>query len=103
MKPTKLTDQEIEAELSSARLSGWIYADGMLHREFSFPDFVTAFSFMTKVALEAERRKHHPNWSNVYGKVTIAFTTHDAGGVTQRDTKFATRVNELLAQPNQSL
>ena len=58
-------------------------------REFVFADFIQAFGFMTQVALAAEQRNHHPEWSNVYNKVTIALTTHDAGGLTERDIDLA--------------
>lgn len=62
-------------------------------REFAFPDFVHAFAFMTRVALEAEKRNHHPDWSNVYNRVTIALTTHDAGGLTERDFELARAID----------
>lgn len=60
-------------------------AAGTIGREFVFADFVQAFSFMTEVALAAEKHGHHPEWSNVYGSVSIRFTTHDAGGLTDLD------------------
>ena len=67
-----------------------------LVRAFKFQDFVTAFGFMTQVALLAEVRDHHPNWSNVYNRVTIELTTHDAGNtVTEKDIELATKINEL--------
>jgi 4a-hydroxytetrahydrobiopterin dehydratase len=58
-------------------------------REFRFRDFIQAFSFMTELAIFAEKRNHHPEWSNVYNRVTITLTTHDAGGLTQNDIDFA--------------
>lgn len=62
---------------------------GAIAREFVFADFAQAFAFMTRVALEAEKRNHHPEWSNVYKRVTITLTTHDAGGLTERDFELA--------------
>ena len=76
--------------------SGWQHDDNTLLREWQFANFVQAFSFMTQVALLAERADHHPNWSNVYNKVTIRLTSHDAGNtVTQRDVDLATQINAL--------
>ena len=77
-------------------LPGWIWSDDMLHKSFTFSDFVAAFSFMTKVALQAEKRDHHPNWSNVFNRVEIYLTTHDAGNkVTVRDTAMARAIEDV--------
>lgn len=78
-------------------LSGWTYdrdRDAIV-REFAFRDFVTAFSFMSAVALLAEKADHHPEWSNVYGRVSILLTTHDAGGLTARDVDLAQHISRL--------
>ena len=76
---------------------GWVSADGMLRRELKFADFSEAWGFMNRVALLAERAQHHPNWSNVWNKVTIELTTHDAGDtVTDKDVELATAINALL-------
>jgi 4a-hydroxytetrahydrobiopterin dehydratase len=83
----KLTDAQIETQL--AQLPGWKVVAGKLHRELQFADFVAAFGFMARVALHAEKRDHHPEWSNVYNKVTIDLTTHDAGGITAKDIELA--------------
>jgi len=83
----KLTDSEIEAQL--AGLPGWKVVAGKLHRELQFADFVAAFGFMTRCALLAEKRDHHPEWSNVWNKVVIDLTTHDAGGITAKDVELA--------------
>ncbi|MTV37182.1 4a-hydroxytetrahydrobiopterin dehydratase [Duganella radicis] len=70
---------------------GWTLAADQLSisRDFKFAGFVEAFAFMSAVALTAEKRNHHPEWSNVYNKVSITWTTHDAGGLTQRDIDMA--------------
>jgi 4a-hydroxytetrahydrobiopterin dehydratase len=78
-----------------AGLPGWSLRDGKLHREFRFADFVAAFGFMTRVALVAEAMDHHPEWSNVYSRVSVDLTTHDAGGITTRDVALARRMDEL--------
>ena len=76
---------------------GWHHVDGVLRREFEFKDFSEAFGFMTMVAMLAERRGHHPDWSNSWNKVRISLCSHDAGGVvTQRDHDFAAEVNLIL-------
>jgi 4a-hydroxytetrahydrobiopterin dehydratase len=67
-------------------------------REFAFKDFNRAFAFMTQVALAAERADHHPEWSNVYNKVRVTLTTHDAGGVTQKDLDLARFADEAYAR-----
>lgn len=94
MKPVALTEAEI-ADLARS-LPGWAVQDGMLVRDFRFADFSGAWAFMSQVALLAEEQDHHPNWSNVYDRVHIALTTHDAGGLTGRDTRLARAINRLL-------
>jgi 4a-hydroxytetrahydrobiopterin dehydratase len=77
--------------------AGWVEENGALHREFRFADFSEAFGFMTRVALLADKADHHPNWSNVYNRVVIELTTHDAGNdVTERDIELANAINGLL-------
>lgn len=85
-----------------AGLGGWTAADGKLHRSFKFRDFVEAFAFMSQVALLAERMDHHPEWSNVYNRVEISLTTHDAGNsVTALDFELASQINALrIAKTN---
>jgi len=90
---TPLTGDELARAV--ATLPGWSIAGGKLHREFKFPDFVRAFSFMSAAALVAEARNHHPEWFNVYGRVVVDLTTHDAGGITQNDLDLAKKMNEL--------
>ncbi len=72
-------------------------ASDKLYCKFVFADFVEAFGFMSRVALLAERMDHHPEWSNVYNRVEIYLTTHDAGGITERDFDLAQRISRLLA------
>ena len=75
----------------------WIEKDNKLKAEFQFNDFVGAFAFMTKVALLAEKMDHHPWWSNVYNKVSIELSTHDAGDiVTEKDRKMAREIDKLI-------
>ena len=92
---SKLSEQEVSARLSS--LKGWSVLAGKLHKEFRFDDFVAAFGFMSSAALIAESMNHHPEWFNVYNRVVVDLTTHDAGGITESDVEFAARVEKLLA------
>jgi 4a-hydroxytetrahydrobiopterin dehydratase len=92
-KRTPLSAEELSRAL--AELPGWSLENGKLHREFRFPNFVRAFSFMSAVALVAEKHDHHPEWFNVYGKVVVDLTTHDAGGITHNDVELARKMNEL--------
>jgi len=75
----------------------WIEKDNILKAEFQFDDFVSAFAFMTKVAIVAEKMNHHPFWTNVYNKVTIELSTHDAGNiVTEKDHQLAKEIDRLI-------
>ena len=89
----KLSDQEIQDSLKEVEAS-WKIKEGFLRREFVFKDFVEAFSFMTAVALVAEKSAHHPNWKNVYNKVTIDLNTHDADGLTNKDFDLAKAIDK---------
>lgn len=80
----------------AASLPDWSHTGAALVRTFRFANFVQAFGFMTQVALLAERANHHPEWSNVYNTVTVAWTTHDAGGITQRDVDMARACDALF-------
>ena len=81
-----------------AGLEGWQEVDGRdaIVKEFKFADFNAAFGWMTRVALLAEKMDHHPEWFNVYNKVDIALTTHDAGGLSERDVKLAKAIDALV-------
>ncbi len=94
--PTRLNDDEIPARI--ADLPGWTLADGGLEQTFRFDDFVTAFGFMTSAAIIAEKMNHHPEWSNVYGRVTVRLTTHDVGGLSDLDVDLASRLSALAAR-----
>ncbi len=94
-----LNDAELTTALS--RLDGWERKGETIVRELEFDDFVAAWGFMSGIALLAQAMDHHPDWSNVYNRVTIALTSHDAGGITERDVRLATAINER-AQPGSS-
>ena len=95
--PDLLTDDALAEVL--ADLDGWsLVEDGTaIEAEFSFRGFNAAFGFMTRVALAAERQNHHPEWSNVYNRVTIRWTTHSEGGVTELDVKLARACSRFAA------
>lgn len=90
----RLSDDEVEAFLATR--PAWAVVDGKLHREVVLDDFAQAFAFMAEVAIWAEKLDHHPEWSNVYNRVTIDLVTHDAGGLTELDIELATRVDRAL-------
>lgn len=92
----RLTDDEIAAAL--AALPHWtLDADSAgITRSFKFGDFVAAFGFMTQVALLAEKADHHPEWSNVYNRVSIRLSTHDCDGLSRRDMALAAKIDALM-------
>ena len=90
----RLSQEEIDEELE--KLQGWSIIDEKLHKEFSFDSFNQAFGFMTRAAMEIEKMNHHPEWFNVYSRITIELTTHDAGGITQNDINLAKILNSLV-------
>ena len=83
---------KIGAKAAIAKLQGWSAVDGRdaISKSYKFADFNTAFGFMTRVALKADQMDHHPEWFNVYNKVDVTLSTHDAGGVTDKDVELAT-------------
>lgn len=95
-----MVEQLSEAERSDALegLSEWDHDDGRdaITRSFTFDDFSQAFAFMTQVALLAEKADHHPEWSNVWNRVDILLTTHDAGGLSGRDIDMARAIDALV-------
>ena len=92
-KSGPLNDQEIRSALEN--LPGWSVENGKLHREFKFSDFTYAFGFMATAAIAIEKRNHHPEWFNVYNRVTVDLTTHDAGGITEKDTELAAMLEQI--------
>ena len=89
----KLSEQQLSTALST--LTHWEVVDDKLHKELKFKDFISAFSFMTQVALLAERDNHHPEWFNVYNRVVVDLTTHVAGGITEKDIKMARFIDSI--------
>ncbi len=94
MSVQKMSSEQIQAEL--ANLQEWELKNEKLHRELKFKNFVQAFGFMTQVAILAEQMNHHPEWSNVYSRVIIDLTTHEAGGISQRDIELAQKIDKVL-------
>jgi 4a-hydroxytetrahydrobiopterin dehydratase len=92
--PELLTDDDLGAFLADH--PGWTMKDGMLHRELTFDDFAQAFGFMARVALWAEKLNHHPEWSNVWNRVTIDLITHDVGGLSELDVELAGRIDRAV-------
>ncbi|MFK7873058.1 MAG: 4a-hydroxytetrahydrobiopterin dehydratase [Oligoflexales bacterium] len=90
------TYEDLELEKKIAELSSWSVRNGKLHLDHVFHDFVSAFGFMTKVALEAEKACHHPEWSNVYNRVVVDLITHDAQGITDKDFELAKKISTFL-------
>jgi 4a-hydroxytetrahydrobiopterin dehydratase len=95
MNVEKMPAAQLQASLKD--LPGWKLKAGKLHRKLKFKNFIHAFGFMTQVALVVEQMNHHPEWRNVYNQVIIDLTTHEAGGISQRDIELARKINELLA------
>jgi 4a-hydroxytetrahydrobiopterin dehydratase len=92
----KLTQQEVTNALG--KLPGWVVKDGKLHREYRFSDFIHAFGFMATCATYIQARDHHPEWSNVWNRVTVDLTTHDAQGITAKDVDLAQFMERVAAK-----
>jgi len=97
MAAAKLTDAERQDALE--KLSGWSLVDGRdaITKTFTFSNFNAAWGFMSQSALVAEKLDHHPEWFNVYNRVEVTLSTHDAGGLTERDVALATAMNTIAA------
>ena len=89
----RFSGPELKDALSG--LTGWTVVEGKLHKEYKFADFIHAFGFMASAALAAESMGHHPEWCNVYNRVTIDLTTHDAGGISAKDFELAAKLDAL--------
>ena len=84
------------ATLLKAKDLEWEITDHAIQKEFVFENFIEAFGFMSRVAILAEKQNHHPEWSNVYNRINITLTTHDAGGVTKKDLRLAEAIKALI-------
>lgn len=91
----KLSEAEINAALK--QMTGWAVKGDKITKQFQFGDFGDAFAFMTRCAIEIEKRDHHPEWFNVYNKINVELTTHDAGGVTDKDIELAGIMDKVAA------
>lgn len=91
----KLDEATIEKKL--LQFPDWDYYENAIHAEFEFDNFKDCFSAMSRIAFECEAQNHHPNWYNVYNKLSIRLSTHDAGGVTEKDFKLAKTIETLIA------
>lgn len=89
----RLSQIDIDEHLKN--LPGWSVVNEKLHKEFQFESFNQAFGFMTRAAMEIEKMNHHPEWFNVYNRISIELTTHDAGGITKNDVNLAKILNSL--------
>ncbi len=90
----KLSENEIKNKLEN--LEGWTYSENAIHTSLEFENFKEAFSLMTRIAFEAELQQHHPEWTNVYNQLEISLSTHDAGGVTEKDFKMAETIEKIV-------
>ena len=97
MKIAKLSDNDVASQLHE--LPGWTLAAGKLHREYKFGGFAEAFGFMSTCALVAQKKDHHPEWSNVFDRVVVDLSTHDAGGITALDFALATEMEGAARRP----
>ena len=93
MAAQKLSPDALQTALKD--LPAWSIQNEKLHREYRFPDFAHAFGFMAVAAVEIEKRNHHPEWLNVYNRVTVDLTTHDSNGITQKDLDLARLLEQI--------
>lgn len=93
MRPKLYTSDQIQLNLF--QIKDWALANNSISKQFEFASFSEAFGFMTRVALEAEKLDHHPEWKNIYNRVWIILSTHDAGGITELDFKLAQQIDKI--------
>jgi len=94
----KCTDDEVSGKLVELNIRNselWKIEDGKLSKVFKFPDFISAFAFMTKCAIYVEKVNHHPEWFNVYNSVKVQLTTHDVSGISNKDFDLANKMDEF--------
>jgi 4a-hydroxytetrahydrobiopterin dehydratase len=91
--PQKLSNEQIEQQMKN--IHGWTREDNAIKKDWEFADFTEAMQFINRVAELAEEHDHHPELYNVYNKVSLKFSTHDAGGLTERDFRIATDIDQL--------
>ena len=89
-----LNEEEIKQKLQ--HMEGWSFKDNAINKNFTFSDFRSAMSNMLRISYEAEDMNHHPNWSNVYNQLDVSLSTHDAGGVTEKDFELAARIESVV-------
>jgi 4a-hydroxytetrahydrobiopterin dehydratase len=94
MRPTAYSSADLQEKIKD--LKGWSLQSNSLKRTIKFKTFSEAFAFMTRVALEAEKMNHHPDWSNVYNTVNVSLSTHDAGGITELDLRLADYIDKIV-------
>lgn len=97
---TALSEAEQQERLGG--VPGWTIHDGQLTQSFTFPDFVAAFGFMASAAIVAERLNHHPEWANVYNRVTVRLSTHEVDGISELDFELAAKMTELAERSSGS-
>ncbi|MDQ7917673.1 4a-hydroxytetrahydrobiopterin dehydratase [Mesonia sp. MT50] len=90
----KLSEKEIKNKLKD--FEGWEFHDDSIQTKFEFQDFKETFSIMTRIAFEAEAQQHHPEWTNVFNTLSISLSTHDAGGVTEKDFKMVEAIENII-------
>lgn len=100
MKVTKLSESDLLqrlAQFNKGLIAPWVVKEGKLFKSFIFPNFLSAFDFMSICAQYAEKINHHPEWCNVYNKVEISLMTHDVSGISDKDFYFAQKIEEILS------
>lgn len=92
---SKLSESQIKEQLKN--IEDWEYSDNAIHTTIEFSDFKDCFTVMTRIAFEAEKLNHHPDWSNVYNKLSISLSSHEAGGLTEKDFQLAQIIDGIIS------